>query len=123
LILANGDTAKLGSDGPIKAVQLNCTSRRGAGWQREAVMSVMAQEREQGRIEGRTEGEALGKAKGKAEGKAETLLRLLNQRFHGVPEDYRRLVLAAEINQLDVWIDAVLDAETVEGVFGAPATR
>src|SRR3954464_6189622 len=61
--------------------------------QREAVMSVMAQEREQGRIEG----EALGKAKGKAE----TLLRLLDRRFHGVPKAYRTQVLAADANQLD----------------------
>src|SRR4051812_22750263 len=44
--------------------------------QREAVMSVLAQEREQGRIEGR------------AEGKAGTLVRLLERRFHGVPEPY-----------------------------------
>ena len=84
--------------------------------QREAVMSVMAQEREQGRIEGRAEGEALGKAKGKAE----MLLRLLDRRFHGVPEAYRTQVLAADAEQLNAWIDAVLDAETVEGVFVAP---
>jgi hypothetical protein len=47
---------------------------RAPGEQREAVMSVMAQEREQGRAEG------------KAEGKAETLLRLLDRHFQGVPE-------------------------------------
>lgn len=91
----------------------------------------MAQEREQGRAEGKAEGEALGKAKGKAEGraegkaegKAETLLRLLNRRFHGVPEDYRTQVLAADADQLDAWIDAVLDAETVEGVFVTPTAH
>jgi hypothetical protein len=87
--------------------------------QREAVMSVMAQEREQGRIEG----EALGKARGKAEGKAETLLRLLDRRFHGVPEAYRTQVLAADAEQLDTWIDAVLDAESIEGVFGSPTAH
>jgi hypothetical protein len=91
--------------------------------QREAVMSVMAQEREQGRAEGKAEGEALGKAKGKAEGKAETLLRLLDRRFHGVPEAYRTQVLAADADQLDAWIDAVLDAETVEGVFVVPTAH
>jgi hypothetical protein len=78
-------------------------------------MSVMAQEREQGRLEGRAEG--------KAEGKAETLLRLLNRRFYGVPEAYRTQVLAADADQLDAWIDAVLDAETVEGVFVAPTAH
>ena len=77
--------------------------------QRGAVISVMAQEREQGRLEGRAEGEATGKAK--------TLLRLLDRRFHGVPEGYRTQVLAADAGQLDAWIDAVLDAETLENVF------
>jgi predicted transposase YdaD len=79
-------------------------------------MSVMAQEREQGRVEG----EALGKAKGKAEGKAETLLRLLDRRFHSVPEPYHAQVLAADVEQLDTWIDAVLDAESIDAVFGRP---
>ena len=85
--------------------------------QREAVMSVMAQEREQGRIEGRAEGE------GKARGKAETLLRLLERRFHGVPEPYHAQVLAADADQLDTWIDAVLDAESIEAVFGGPTAH
>ena len=87
--------------------------------QREAVMSVMAQEREQGRVEG----EALGKARGKAEGKAETLLRLLERRFHGVPEPYHAQVLAADVEQLDAWIDAVLDAESIDAVFGRPTAH
>ena len=83
--------------------------------QREAVMSVMAQEREQGRAEGRAEGEATGKAK--------TLLRLLDRRFHGVSEAYRTQVLAADANQLDAWIDAVLDAESIDAVFGGPTAH
>ena len=83
--------------------------------QREAVISVMAQEREQGRLEGRAEGEATGKAK--------TLLRLLDRRFHGVPEGYRTQVLAADAGQLDAWIDAVLDAETLKNVFEPPTAH
>jgi hypothetical protein len=79
--------------------------------QREAVMSVMAQEREQGRAEG------------KAEGKAETLLRLLERRFHSVSETHRTQVLAADANQLDSWIDAVLDAESMDAVFGGPTAH
>ena len=86
-------------------------------------MSVMAQEREQGRIEGRAEGEALGKARGKAEGKAETLLRLLERRFHGVPEPYHAQVLAANADQLDTWIDAVLDTDSMDAVFGTPTAH
>jgi predicted transposase YdaD len=82
-------------------------------------MSVMAQEREQGRVEGRAE----GKAEGKVEGKAETLLRLLDRRFHGVPKAYRTQVLAANADQLDTWIDAVLDAESIDAIFGAPTAH
>ena len=82
-------------------------------------MSVMAQEREQGRVEGRAE----GKAEGKIEGRAETLLRLLERRFHGVPKPYHAQVLAANASQLDTWIDAVLDAESVDAVFGRPTAH
>ena len=71
-------------------------------------MSVMAQERERGRIEG------------EARGKAETMLRLLERRFHTVPESYRAQVLAADAEQLDTWIDAVLDADTIGDVFDGP---
>jgi predicted transposase YdaD len=78
-------------------------------------MSVMAQEREQGRSEGRAEGETRGKAK--------TLLRLLDRRFHGVPEPYHAQVLAADVEQLDTWIDAVLDAESIDAVFGGPTAH
>jgi hypothetical protein len=78
-------------------------------------MSVMAQEREQGRIE--------GEAQGKARGKAETLLRLLERRFHCVPEPYHAQVLAADVVQLDTWIDAVLEAESIDAVFGGPTAH
>ena len=61
-------------------------------------MSVLAQEREQGRAEG------------KAEAKA-------------VPEPYHAQVLAADANQLDAWIDAVLDAESIDAVFGRPTAH
>src|SRR4051812_12388737 len=51
------------------------------------------------------------------------LLRLLDRRFHGVPEDYRTQVLAANAEQLDAWIDAVLDAESIDAVFGGPTAH
>jgi hypothetical protein len=54
---------------------------------------------------------------------AETLLRLLERRFHSVPEPYQAQVLTADANQLDTWIDAVLDAESIEAVFGGPTTH
>ena len=74
-------------------------------------MSVMAQEREQGRVEGR------------AESKAETLLRLLERRFQGVPEPFHAQLLAADVDQLDAWIDAVLDASSIEAALGRPTSH
>jgi len=32
-------------------------------------------------------------------------------------------VLAADAEQLDTWIDAVLDAESIDAVFGTPTAR
>ncbi|WP_429648402.1 DUF4351 domain-containing protein [Skermanella aerolata] len=51
------------------------------------------------------------------------MLRLLDRRFPGVPEAYRTQVLAANTEQLDTWIDAVLDAESIESVFGRPTAH
>jgi hypothetical protein len=56
-------------------------------------------------------------------GKAETLLRLLGRRFHSVPEAYYVRVLAADADQLDTWIDALLDAESIDVVFGRPTAH
>ena len=83
--------------------------------QREAVMSVMAQEREQG--------VSKDVLKVKLKVRQKTLLRLLDRRFHGVPEAYRTQVLAADADQLDTWIDAVLDAESIDAVFGGPTAH
>ena len=57
----------------------------------------------------------LTEPRGKAEGKAETLLRLLERRFHDVPETYRAQVLAAGVEQLDAWMAD--DERAVEAAF------
>jgi predicted transposase YdaD len=64
------------------------------------------------------EGEAKGKAEGKAEGKASTLKRLLARRFGPVPAWAERRIDAAEIAQLDVWLDGIFDAANVEDLIG-----
>ena len=58
-----------------------------------------------------------GRAEGRAEGKAEALLRLLERRFGAVPEDSRARVLAAPIEDLDAWLDAVILAPSLDDVF------
>jgi hypothetical protein len=59
--------------------------------------------------------------KGEAKGKAETLLRLLSHRFQAVPETRRAQVLAAPPEQLDAWLDAVLDAGSLDEIFAVTA--
>ena len=85
----------------------------------------------QGRIEGEEAGLAKGRAEGKAEGmkageelglvrgKADTLLMLLARRFGTVPGHARARVEAASPAEIDAWLDAVLDAQTLDAVFGS----
>ena len=67
--------------------------------------------------QGRAEGMAEGMAEGRAKGMAEILLRLLERRFGAVPEAARARVCTASIADLDGWLDAILDAEDIDGVF------
>ena len=94
----------------------------------EALMSTVAEAwvREgeakgeaRGRAEGNAEGRVEGKAEGRAEGKAETLLRLLQRRFGPVPERTRARVAVGSAAEIDVWIDALLDAQSLTEVFAA----
>ncbi|MDE0221894.1 MAG: DUF4351 domain-containing protein, partial [Spirochaetaceae bacterium] len=61
------------------------------------------------------------KAQGRAEGKAETLLRLLQRRFGPVPESARARVAVGSAAEIDVWFDALLDAQSLTEVFDARA--
>ena len=95
---------------------------------RKGVMGViMEQLRAEGRIEGVAEGEARGRIEGVAEGEvrgfakgeAKSLTRLLERRFGPLPAAVKTRVGGANLSQLDAWIDRVLDAKSLESVFGA----
>ena len=62
-----------------------------------------------------------GKLQGRAEGKAETLLRLLRRRFGPVPESARARVAVGSAAEIDAWLDALLDAQSLTEVFDARA--
>ncbi len=64
------------------------------------------------------EGAIKGRAEGEAKGKADTLLRLLLRRFKTLPPDVEDRVRVATIDQLDEWSDRILDAQTLDDVFG-----
>jgi hypothetical protein len=82
----------------------------------EALMSTVA---EAWVREGKAQGRAEGRAEGKAEGKAETLLRLLQRRFGPVPESARSRVAVGSAAEIDAWLDALLDAQSLTEVFDA----
>lgn len=73
--------------------------------------------------EGEIQGEAKGEAKGKTEGKAESLKRLLTRRFGRLPKWAITHIDAAVETQLDGWLDAILDAATLEEVIGPRPPR
>ena len=75
----------------------------------EKPMTTIAEEyTAKGRVEGRTED--------RAEGRAEALRRMLERRFGALPKHARAQIDAAPLAQLDAWLDAVLDADSVDAV-------
>jgi len=55
---------------------------------------------------------------GMQKGEANTLARLLERRFGAVPDSVRERVATASLERLDTWLDAVIDAESLDEVFG-----
>jgi hypothetical protein len=69
--------------------------------------------------QGRREGEAIGEARGEARGEVRALLKVLAKRRIAVPEDaYRRISTCADVEQLDVWVERAVTAESIDEVFG-----
>lgn len=61
---------------------------------------------------------AIGKAEGKAEGKALALIGLVERRFGALPPELRRRVLSAEPAAVDDWLNRILDADSLDALFG-----
>ena len=97
----------------------------------KAYQSIFAEGKAEGKAEGRDEGWAEGRdegwaegrnegwAKGKAEGKAEDLKRLLKRRFNTLPPWAAQRIDTASIAQLDAWLDAIFDAQSLEALIGS----
>ena len=64
--------------------------------------------------EGLIEGEAIGKTRGEAA----MLLKLLERKFHAVPESAHKRIEAADAETLLVWGERVLDANSLDEVWG-----
>ena len=72
------------------------------------------------KAEWRAEGEAVGEARGRA-AVLRALTKTLQHRFGEIPPLVQERLGAAEISQLDVWVDRAWDAETLDAVFLDPA--
>ena len=73
----------------------------------------------QGEKKGREEGEKKGLEKGREEGRIQTLRRFIARRFGNaaLTPALDERINAAPLEQLDRWLDAILDAATLEDVF------
>lgn len=59
-----------------------------------------------------------GKATGIAQGEAKALIRLVERRFGPLPASARERVLAAEAESIEVWLDRLMEASSLEALFG-----
>ena len=90
-------------------------------WEQETVDRGRTEGRKEGRTEGRTEGRKEGLKEGRKEGRKEgeraALLRLLERRFGALPEALTARVADASTNEIESWLDRVLDATSLDDVF------
>jgi flagellar biosynthesis/type III secretory pathway protein FliH len=90
-------------------------------------LTLLRDAREEGREEGLQEGRQEGLEEGRQEGRQEgltlaktaTLTRLLTRRFGEPPEWASKRVQEASGEQIDAWLDRILDAPTLQAVFDA----
>ena len=63
-------------------------------------------------------GERIGIEKGMQAGEASALQKLLTKRFGAIPSETVGRITTASSEQLDAWLDLVLDAPNLAAVFG-----
>lgn len=78
----------------------------------------LAMAREEATKHGFAIGEAKGIAIGEARGEASMLLRLLERKFGKLPNELESRVRAARSHDLERWVERVLDAHSLDDVFG-----
>lgn len=81
--------------------------------------SLYAEAIAKGLAKGLANGRAQGQAEGRAEGKAEALSRLINRRFGSCPAEVVALIAKASPDQIDRWLDLVIDADSIADLFAA----
>ena len=67
---------------------------------------------------GLEKGELIGIEKGRQEGEVIALKKLIKMKFGALPDWAEAQITTADTNQLDLWIEGILSAETLEGLLG-----
>jgi hypothetical protein len=80
---------------------------------KEITMTMAEQLRREGKLEGRVE----GWNEGRNEGRIETLRKLLTIKFRAVGAEHEAQLGSASVDDLDRYLERVLTAETIDGVF------
>ncbi len=86
----------------------------------ESLEAVRAEGRQEGHAAGRQEGHAVGRQEGRRETRIEDLKRLLTRRFGELPAWAIARLEGATLDRLEVWLDEILDAATLEALLDAP---
>ena len=75
----------------------------------------------EGMKEGLQQGVRQGCQEGRQEGEAFALQRLLAKRFGAVPPEMALRIATASREEIEIWLDRVLDASSLEDVFALTA--
>jgi len=105
---------------PADRVQLAEALRRVMPEREKEMLSIAAQE---WMAEGKAEGKAEGEAEGEARGEAKALLRVLERRFGPLSAEARDRVAAADVVQVEAWLDRAVDAPTVDEALASPVAH
>ena len=73
--------------------------------------------RMEARAAGRSEGKSEGRTEGRTEEARRMLARLLTRRFGVSATEVDERLQAATLEQLEAWIDRILDADSVDALF------
>ncbi|MFM7255738.1 MAG: DUF4351 domain-containing protein, partial [Betaproteobacteria bacterium] len=85
----------------------------------QGIQQGMQQGMQQGIQQGIQQGMQQGMQQGVQQGEIAVLKRQLHKRFGKLPEEVELRLHKATLEQLEVWADRVLDARTINEVFGA----
>ncbi|WP_298128557.1 DUF4351 domain-containing protein [Ferrovum sp.] len=78
---------------------------------------------QQGMRQGMQQGMQQGVQQGMQQGEALALQKLLTKRFGAISPEILAQISSARTEQIELWLDQVMDAQSMETLFGGPAAH